>query len=128
MKRKKLARARPLIGHQFERLESRYALTVAAAVANDVLDVSGDADGAVTITAIDATTYKVTDNGADVATAQNVTGGIQIGIDSAASANDSVTIDLGGQAVDKLMANLGGGNNSLIVQNGTVRGNLSFTG
>src|SRR5438045_3867436 len=102
MKRNKLPRARRIIGHQIERLESRYALTIAAALDNGMLNVSGDADGAVTITAVDATTYKVTDNGVDVASVQNVTGGIQIGIDATAKADDSMTIDLGGQAVDKI--------------------------
>ena len=51
-----------------------------------------------------------------------------IGIDATAGVSNQVTIDLAGQAVDKIMADLGGGDNSLIVQGGTVHGNLIFTG
>jgi hypothetical protein len=111
-----------------ERLEDRYCLTVAAALDNGMLDVTGDADGAVAITATDGTTYKVTDNNADVATVSNVTGGIKVAMDVAAGKDDTVTIDLGSQSVDRLMANLGDGDNNLTVQNGTVSGNLQFAG
>src|SRR5438270_5103025 len=106
MKRRNGRAVKRPIGHSFEHLESRYCLTVAAAVESGNLVVTGDADGAVAITAVDATTYKVTDNGADVATLQNITGGIRVGIDATAAANYQVTINLAGQAVDKIMANL----------------------
>src|SRR5207248_7180740 len=128
MKRRNRRPAKRPLGRIFERLEGRYCLTVAAAVTDGNLVVSGDADGAVTITAVDATTYKITDNGADVATVDNVTGSIRLGLDATAGKNDSVTIDLGGQAVDRIMANLGNGDNSLTVQGGTVHGNLQLTG
>jgi hypothetical protein len=111
-----------------ERLEDRYCLTVAAALDNGMLAVTGDADGAVAITATDATTYKVSDNNADVATVSNVTGGIKVAIDATAGKDDTVTIDLGEQSVDRVMANLGDGDNNLTLQNGTVNGNLQFTG
>src|SRR5437773_11012082 len=128
MKRRNRRPAKRPIGRIFERLVGRYCLTVAAAVTDGNLVVTGDADGAVTITAVDATTYKVTDNGADVATLENVTGGIRLGIDASAGKNDQLTIDLGGQSVDRIMANLGNGDNSLTVQGGTVHGNLQVTG
>src|SRR5262249_26383604 len=111
-----------------ERLENRYCLTVAVTVDNGDLVVSGDADGAVEITAVDATTYQVKDNGVVVATEQNVNDDIRIGIDATAGANNQVTIDLAGQAVNKIMADLGNGDNSLLVKGGTVHGNLTFTG
>ena len=44
-----------LIGQSFERLESRYCLTVAAAVTGGNLVISGDADGAVALKEMDAT-------------------------------------------------------------------------
>src|SRR5438094_2687023 len=128
MKRRNRRPAKRPIGRILERLEGRYCMTVAAAVTDGNLVVTGDADGAVTITAVDATTYKVTDNGADVATLENVTGEIRVGIDATAGNNDDVTIDLATQAVDRIMANLGDGDNSLTVQGGTVNGNLQFTG
>ena len=44
---------------RFEPLEGRYCLAVAAAVDHGNLVISGDADGAVEITAVDATTLNV---------------------------------------------------------------------
>src|SRR5438094_10673805 len=99
--------AKRTIGRILERLEGRYCLTVAAAVTDGKLVVTGDADGAVTITAVDATTYKMTDNGADVATADNVTGSIRLGLDATAGQNESVPIDRGGQALDRITSNRG---------------------
>src|SRR5262245_19680703 len=128
MKRRYGRTARQQNARIFEHLEARYCLTVAAAVDNGNLVLTGDADGAVAITAVDATTYKVTDNGADVATLEDVTGGIRIDIDDTAAHDYDVTIDLAGQSVDHLMANFGDGNNSLTVQGGTIAGNLRFTG
>src|SRR5690349_20397837 len=103
---------RRLIAQSFERLESRYCLTVTAAVTGGNLVVSGDADGAVVIHEDSAGTFGVTDNGAAVGTPlSNVTGGIKLSIDATAGANNDVTVDLAGQAVDKIMANLGNGDN-----------------
>src|SRR2546423_15839 len=112
---------------RFERLEGRYCLSVSAVVESGDLVVSGDADGAVEIKAVDATTYEVTDNGAVVATLKNVTDDIRIAIDATAGADNQVTISLAGQAVDRIMANLGDGDNSLLIQGGTVHGNVQFT-
>src|SRR5262249_8220709 len=118
-----------LIGQCFERLESRYCLTVTAAVTGDNLVVSGGAGGAVVVHEDSAGTFSVTDNGVAVGTPlSNVTGGIKLNIDASAGADNDVTIDLAGQAVDKIMANLGDGNNSLTIQGGTVNGNVTFTG
>src|SRR2546430_7362792 len=106
MKRRNKRPAKRPIGRIFERLEGRYCLTVAAAVTDGNLVVTGDADGAVTITAVDATTYKVTDNGADGATVGKGTGGHRIGLDDSAGKNEPGTNQLRRPAGDPVKAHL----------------------
>ena len=98
---------------------------MAVAVDDGDLIVPGDADGAVEITAVDADTYTVTDNGVMVSTAEGVTDDFRIKLDATAEANDSLTLNLNGQTIDKLMVDLGGGDNSFTLQGGTVAGSLS---
>ena len=72
----------------FEPLESRLCLSVSATVSHGDLVVTGDADGAVEITAVGAGGSQVTDNGsviADGTDLQGVTDDIHIDIDESAA-------------------------------------------
>ena len=111
----------------FERLEDRSYLAVDVAVDEGQLLVSGIADGAVEIVAIDATTYEVRDNGVVVATAEGVAEEIRISLDAGGATDDNVTINLVGQTIGRIMADLGNGNNSLTIAGGTV-GSLRLAG
>ena len=107
---------------RFESLEKRLALAVTAAVTDGDLIISGDADGAVEITAVSGG-YEVRDNGvliADSTTLTGVTDDIKIHIDSAAGADNTVALDLTGTSVDRIYADLGDGANSLQVSNGSA--------
>jgi hypothetical protein len=119
-----------LISSAFESLEERRYLTVDVSVSDDGdLVVVGDADGAVAITAVDAGTFEVTDNGVVVATVEGVTDDIRIRLaGEGEGADDQVTVNLGEQAVDIVYANLGEGDNSLIVGGGTVERGLFYWG
>src|SRR5437016_868095 len=85
-----------LIGQSFERLESRYCLTVAAAVTGGNLVVSGDADGAVAIHEDSAGTFSVTDNGV-----------------AGKEGDDTVSVAAGASIGRSVMAVLGNGDNSV---------------
>jgi hypothetical protein len=108
---------------RFESLEKRLALAVTATVTDGDLIVTGDADGAVQITAVGAGQYEVRDDGnliADNTTLTGATDDIRIDIDDLAGADNMVTLDLGTQTVDRIYAELGNGANSLQVSNGTA--------
>ena len=82
---------------RFESLEKRLALAVTATVTDGDLVVSGDADGAVQITAVGAGHYEVRDNGVLIADSTTLTGvndDIKIDIDATAGADNTVTLDL----------------------------------
>ena len=113
-----------------EALEVRRCLTVAATLSDDGdLIVVGDADGAVEIVALDEGSYQISDNGVVIETIDGVTDDVRIEVDSdGAAADDHVTLDLAGQAVDRVMVELGDGDNTFIVQGGTVSGGLRYRG
>lgn len=95
----------------FESLESRTFLSVSAFLSNGNLRVEGDAAGAIVITALDADTYRVTDNAVEVAEVDGVRKSVRINL---GAADDVVTLDLKDQEVRKhVFANLGEGNNQL---------------
>ena len=113
----------------FEQLETRLCLTVAVDVDEGDLIVSGDADGAVEIIAVDETTFQVTDAGGAPVTVEGITDDIRIELDAGdAAANDQVTLDLAGQAVDRVVVELGRGDNSFLLKGGTVGGSLKYRG
>jgi len=117
---------------RFEPLERRLCLSVDATQIAGNLVVTGDAVDAVTITADAADPTKFTvEEGAVSIPVEGVTGGIQVLLretDPAAPSADDVTVDLGGQSVDFFFANLGTGDNTLVVQNGTVEHALRYFG
>lgn len=112
----------------FEPLESRRCLTVSVQVVDGDLIVSGQADGPVEITAVDAETFEVTDNGAVVDSPSGVSDDIRIELDADGAAENEVTLDLAGQAVDRVIVDLGDGDNSFSLQGGTVDGSLTYRG
>src|SRR6188472_26793 len=72
---------------RFEFLEKRLALAVTATVTDGDLVVTGDADGAVQITAVGTGQYEVHDNGNLIANSTTLTGAtddIRIDIDASA--------------------------------------------
>src|SRR5437899_30199 len=110
-------------------LETRVCPSVTAILVDGNLAVQGDATGAVAITATAAGTFSVTDNGAAVDTVSGVTRGVDIQLESQLKGvNDNVTVDLGAQTVDHVLADLGSGNNSFLVEDGTITGDLSYSG
>ncbi len=114
---------------QMERLEDRRLLAVDVQVLSGDLVVSGNATGAVEITAQADGSYVVTEGGTAVGTYTGVTDDIKVTLDSEkASADDRVTIDLGGAKIDSLTVSLGNGDNVLNVKNGTVESGLIYQG
>lgn len=102
-------------------LESRLCLTVAVEVDDGDLIVDGQADVAVEIVAVDQGTFQVSNNGGVVDTTEGVTDDIRIEPDAEdGAADDDVTLDLAGQAVDRVVVDLGDGDNSFLLQGGTV--------
>jgi hypothetical protein len=125
-------RTKTKLFHIIELLEARQLLAVDTAVENGLLKVSGNSDGAVEIVAKANSQFEVTDNGVSVGTFDGVKS-ISINLDAASSttagtANNVVTLKLDGASVDRVMANLGGGDNSLILASGSIKGSLSFKG
>ena len=110
-----------------EQLESRKLLAVASVVENGLLKVTGDSDGTVEIVAKSNSQIEVTDNGVSIGTFDGVKS-INVNIDTAGTANNVVTLKLDGAIVDRVMANLGGGDNSLVLATGNIKGSLSYTG
>ena len=122
----KLRSKTPLF-QNIEQLESRKLLAVASVVENGLLKVTGDSDGAVEIIAKSNSQIEVTDNGVSIGTFDGVKS-ININLDTAGTANDVVTLKLDGASVDRVMANLGGGDNSLVLATGSIKGSLSYKG
>ncbi len=122
----KLRSKTPLF-QSIEQLESRKLLAVASVVENGLLKVTGDSDGAVEIVAKSNSQIEVTDNGVSIGTFDGVKS-ININIDTAGTANNVVTLKLDGASVDRVMANLGGGDNSLVLATGSIKGSLSYKG
>jgi len=115
--------------HVFEPLERRLCLTVAVQVDNGDLIVDGQSDGPVEITAVAEGTFQVVDDGAVIAILEGVDDDIRIDLDAGdASADDTITLDLAGQAVDRVIVDLGDGDNSFLIQGGTVGGSLKYRG
>jgi hypothetical protein len=117
-----------------ELLEDRAVPAVTASVVHGNLVVVGDPKAAahLSITASDtnadkvADTFKVMDGTATVGTFGGVTHDLILRL---GKENDAVSIDLAGlSAPQGILANLGGGDNSLSIQNGTVKGAVFVRG
>ncbi len=113
-----------------EQLEERLCLAVSASVVNGSLVVTGEPNGAVQINALAATTYQVIDNGAVIGTFTGVTRNIRVAIDSQVPrSNDAVTVNLGGFTTPLgIRLDAGDGNNTFVVQNGTINTSLLIYG
>lgn len=120
-------RSKTSLFQSIEQLESRKLLAVASIVENGLLKVTGDSDGAVEIVTKSNSQFEVTDNGVSIGTFDGVKS-ININIDTAGTADDVVTLKLDGASVDRVMANLGGGDNSLVLATGSIKGSLSYKG
>src|SRR4051812_42662231 len=112
---------------KFEHVENRICPAVLVNLgSNGDLAVSGDSAGIIAITAVDSDSYQVTEGGALVATVDGVSRGIRVDL---GSSSDMVTVDLAGQTVNgDVRINLGGGDNSLMLTDGTIRGHLVIQG
>ncbi len=111
-----------------EPLESRLCLTVAVAVDDTNLAITGDADGVVDIAAASDGSITVTDNGVVVDTVSGITGTIRVDLDEDGTADNTVTMNLNTQAVDRVIVELGGGVNSFSLTGGTVNRDLIYRG
>jgi hypothetical protein len=110
-----------------EKLESRKLLAVASVVENGLLKITGDSDGAVEIIAKSSSQIEISDNGVSIGTFDGVKA-ININIDASGIANNVVTLKLDGASVDRVIANLGGGDNSMVLATGSIKGSLSYKG
>src|SRR5262245_32628940 len=112
----------------YEALESRRCLTVAVAVDDTDLNITGDADGAVEITAASDGSITITDNGTVVDSVSGITGTIRVELDEDGTADNIVTMNLDAQAVDRVIVELGGGTNSFTLAGGTIERDLIYRG
>ena len=95
----------------YKKLEDRICLTVSASVTQTgSLSVRGAADGLVEIVAVAPETFRVTDNGVEIATLDRVRRNIAVKLREG-PLNDTVRINLQNQAVENVVVELHDGRN-----------------